>query len=257
MNKRSGDVINDFTENKINGNLTSGVTWVQRDSNWTLLFSGNSHNVDIPRDPSIGSYMSIVVKICYRNSTPNWQRCVGRWDFGSANLAWAFFWPASTTGNAVKDKWNFLWSTTGAWNNNDAVSSINNIVLNRWYQLVATHDGANVRLYVDSILEDTQAEGGTIHNAVDDGITLGYYGDGIADHRPFYGEIEYIYLYDRPLTQSEINYVYVRPFYMFDRPAKPLFHVAGGAPPTITPLFMDLGTFYWTIKKANGLYSRL
>ena len=119
------------------------------------------------------------------------------------------------------------------------------------YCLVGRYDGINISIWVDGIKKGQNAQTGNVQGNFPFKLGHKYSTD-------YYSDIKtnVLYFFDHALPDPEILRLYSRPFYRFDRPARPLYHVAAG-PPAITPLFMDLGTMYWTVKKTSGLYTRM
>jgi len=88
-----------------------------------------------------------------------------------------------------------------------------------WHQLVGTYDGANVRVYVDSVVGGTVGSltGLTGSNATSN-LTLGAVRDGAGYF--FDGIIDHVMIYNRALSASEIALLYREPFCMFKDPAE-------------------------------------
>jgi len=80
--------------------------------------------------------------------------------------------------------------------------------IDQWYHLVATHDGVNIRLYVDAVEQTpATAAAGTIASGVAN-TTIGAAGDA-GDSRRFPGSIGEIRIYNRALTPLEIQHNYL------------------------------------------------
>ena len=79
-------------------------------------------------------------------------------------------------------------------------------VINQWYNLVATADGSNLKLYVDGSLVDTQSYDGTIStNSLSTDIGAFRQSDG---NFFFDGKIADVRIYDTDLTASQVSDLY-------------------------------------------------
>jgi hypothetical protein len=81
--------------------------------------------------------------------------------------------------------------------------SSSNLTLNTWQHIVATHDGTNVRFYINGILDRTQA-GWALVNIAEDwriGVTVN-------NTRHWDGTIDELRVYNRALTDQEILRLY-------------------------------------------------
>ena len=79
-------------------------------------------------------------------------------------------------------------------------------VINQWYNLVATADGSNLKLYVDGSLVDTQSYDGTIStNSLSTDIGAFRQSDG---NFFFDGKIADVRIYDIDLTASQVSDLY-------------------------------------------------
>ena len=78
------------------------------------------------------------------------------------------------------------------------IATGNPITTHRWYHVVGTFDGATARIYVNGVLEGTQAA--TIQH-YDTPVTIG---SSHGSERFFPGQIDEVTLYDRTLTDDEV-----------------------------------------------------
>ena len=86
------------------------------------------------------------------------------------------------------------------------IYSTNLYTTDEWHYLVAVKDGADMKLYLDGVLDPTTAtDASTINGALD--LALGRIGKSISG-RYFNGMLDDIALYDRALTYEEIYYHY-------------------------------------------------
>jgi hypothetical protein len=84
------------------------------------------------------------------------------------------------------------------------------IAAKSWNHIVATYDGINIKVYINSKLDKTIDKSGTINH---------YTGDYFINGVPwYYGNIMMsdFFMWNRALTASEITYLYCNPFCMFE-----------------------------------------
>jgi len=80
------------------------------------------------------------------------------------------------------------------------------VVANKWYHLLGTFNGSNVKLYVDGSLEDTTAFTGTLTTPTGDMLVgAAYFNDAIGDWWP--GNLANVAIWNRALSSDEINSV--------------------------------------------------
>lgn len=77
----------------------------------------------------------------------------------------------------------------------------------KWYHVVGTYDGANIRIYVNGVLEGTKSCTG---NFVSNPTPLYFGSRGIYNDRNFNGNIDEVSIYSRSLTSEEILASYNR-----------------------------------------------
>lgn len=81
-----------------------------------------------------------------------------------------------------------------------------NLEANRWYQIDATFDGSDIKLYVDGVFKGMWNQPGGITDDTNHGnIYIGYSG---TDNEYFDGYIDEIKIYNRALSSEEINNPY-------------------------------------------------
>jgi len=86
------------------------------------------------------------------------------------------------------------------------VDDTTNLNANRWEYIVATYDGSNIRMYKNGALSTTVAYSTSIATSTNS-LYIGNYWDG---NYPFYGIIDDVRIYNRALSQSEIQAYYER-----------------------------------------------
>lgn len=101
-------------------------------------------------------------------------------------------------------------NTFGFWANgtytNSNVQSTTNFVTNRWYHVVGTYDGSNIKIYVDGQLEGTQAYTAT-PAATDQPLVIGrWYGNYSGYYHD--GQIDQVRIFNKALSSSEVTQLY-------------------------------------------------
>src|SRR6185503_16695191 len=72
-----------------------------------------------------------------------------------------------------------------------------------WYHLAGTYDGSNVRLYVDGIQIDSDAQTGNLATNTTDGVTIACDSDCTGADAPD-GKIDDVRIYNRALSAAEV-----------------------------------------------------
>ncbi len=99
--------------------------------------------------------------------------------------------------------WTGKWSIVignGEW---QQVTSSSNVVLSQWTHIAATYDGANLKLYINGVLEGTPpATGGFVPNPSSQ-FSIGNYNDGSSYY--FNGKIDEVRLWNVARSQADIQ----------------------------------------------------
>jgi len=88
------------------------------------------------------------------------------------------------------------------------VVSSTTISANEWYHIAGTYDGSNLKLYINGLLEDSDASTGSIDND-DVSFTIGARESGIDRH--FGGSMSDVKVYSSALTEAEVQSQYLKP----------------------------------------------
>lgn len=81
---------------------------------------------------------------------------------------------------------------------------------NRWHYITGVYDGANMKLYVDGLLNDTRAKTGSLDTDPDN-MMIGCYDiadDGVCDSEYFNGVIDEVMIVNRSLSAEEIKEIH-------------------------------------------------
>lgn len=199
LNETSGAIV-DSSGNSNNGTVNGGISYNQTGKFGTALdFNGSNGFIHIPHDnslnptdkitllawlkwdidPSLGnSYASIINKFADNHY---------RLQHNNANENFEF--AIRTTPNG--DRW---------------VDSTTIPQKDKWYLLVGTYDGADLKIYVNGNLENTASHGGDLVTSISD-LNIGR---RTANDRFFNGIIDEVAIFDRALSESEIENIYLR-----------------------------------------------
>ncbi len=83
----------------------------------------------------------------------------------------------------------------------------NNIAIHNWHHLVVTYDNSNIRHYIDGLLDKTSAQTGQINSGAE-ALTFGAHDVNVATRRWLFGSLDDIRIYNRALSESEIQELY-------------------------------------------------
>ena len=115
--------------------------------------------------------------------------------------------------------------------------------VNNWIHLVAIRNAANAYLYINGILVGTDTSAGTANISNPHNFTIG--GSEGGPTNPYIGSIDNIQIWNRALSPSEIQQLYMTPFRMFEREPIEIWTAASYVPPAGDVGFMTLNTRYW------------
>jgi hypothetical protein len=73
---------------------------------------------------------------------------------------------------------------------------------NTWMHIAATHDGQEIKLYIDGVLESSSSAAGLVIGTNDVDLAIGAQDDGLA---PFQGVIDQVHLYSYALSATDIQ----------------------------------------------------
>jgi len=248
MSENSGLKIFDSSRYGNTGTFAAGAAspiWVTGKYGPCLNFDGDDHII-VPDSPSldcVGTGLSIVAWI---------TEVAGNYDyFVSKNGITA---GGYSVGKRDADEFIFWVYTTGG----GSVSSTPVHVFGTgWVHVVATFDGAWMKMYVNGvhILPDT-ANAGSIPAGADD-LFIGAYNDGTPASNQWLGQIDDVSIYNRALSASEIQQLFYDPFCMFARRGWPVGFDTGAVPPAAESVFGSLLTEAMYIKYKKGMYSEI
>lgn len=189
-----GDTVKDLIGDN-SGKIFNSVEIAEGKINQALLFSGGY--VEVPDDPSIKPEQFTVQFWVNSNK-----------DFGATTR----FELVDDTGQIVirndergefGSNLAFHWYDGAAW---QAINPASVLSAGEWYNVAATHDGSEAKLYVNGKLEDSLSKG-FAWSAGETGISIG--GHKWASANFLDGMIDELLFYEKALTEGEVKKNYV------------------------------------------------
>ena len=176
----------------LNGNHGAiyGATWTTGRVGGALAFDGINDYIDLGNLGNMGRFsLSLWIK---PDSVSGTQRFIGK---GHSCVNW-------TSLSLVNDHIQMLvWDSIG---NTSLDSAVGSISVDNWYHVVGTHDGTNIKLY----LNGTEVDSDTKVFSLDDSqnFILGRNAEYAIEH--FKGTIDEVAIYNRALTIGEVQQHY-------------------------------------------------
>jgi len=203
-NDAAGATVKDTSGNGNDGTLSGSYSWVLGNFDGAINFNGVTGQLNLG-NPVILSppLMSIVswIKTAFIGS--NKQICTKDSTATETERAWQF--RKNTT-----DHIQFI--VFKADEDYGVASGTSDIADNDWHQVVGTYDGANVKVYVDHVLEDTTPFVGTVQSQTNDVLVA-------RSENPapgfWEGRIDHNFIFNKGLSQAEIDTLFADPFWMY------------------------------------------
>jgi subtilase family serine protease len=179
-----------------NGTLVNGVSFAPGEVGQAFSFDGTSGYVSIPDSPSLDTFVSSItietwIKFNQVDTSPNWNGIVTK-----GNSSWRL----ALYGNSFV----IGFSTTGL--SNVDLAGNKNINDGQWHHVAAIYDETNKYIYVDGVLDASTPATGTIaQNSYP--VCIGENAE--APGHLWNGLIDEVSIYNRALTASEIQLIYV------------------------------------------------
>jgi hypothetical protein len=185
----TGTTWSDLSGNGNNGTLTNGPTF-NSGNGGSIVFDGVDDFVTVPSSTSLtieGEGLTLGAWVNYNLTQQDWKGVIYK---ASGN---------STGFQLFIDSSEFIAfgiiTTTGFARPNSGVY----LSPNTWHYIVGTYDGANMRIYENTILRNTLAKTGTIVNA---NVSLNIGRSFSTEEMP--GNIAQVSIYNRALSATEI-----------------------------------------------------
>lgn len=214
INEGAGSKVKDVTYRENDGTLTGmnpESDWLGSPLGGSLHFDGSDDFVSIP-DTVANSFalrttgFTLSAWFAPTGEPPaNWGRIVSKSN-GSTSDDFALSYAGGTSGDIVKYNPAFR-VTTGT-----GVGTIGGTTLAQpntgWYHVAGTWDLATMRIYVNGVLEDSEARGGVLQDS-DERLAIGGHADSALRRQA--GYVDDVRLYQRALNDIEIQQLYSRP----------------------------------------------
>ena len=190
LNESSGEA-QDYTSNSnngiLNGNITQGATGLLGGNSYS--FDGSGDYVQIPDDP-LFSVSKVTISVWVKRN-------------GSKSQEYIFdgrghkYWLKEDDGT---ENPRFGLRVGGS----SYAAQAGSLPDGEWTQIVCIFDGDQLKIFTDGDLISSTSASGTIDKSIGNPQIGRYQGGGYN----FQGEISEVRLYDRPLTDSEVRYLY-------------------------------------------------
>lgn len=211
----SGGQVFDLSRNGNDGTLT-GTFWTSGNFGHALGFDGVDDIVNVGRNLILdwGTTLTVTAWINVSSSHANYDMIYGR-ELGAndRNGLWI--------SNTNKIHFREHKDATG-------INSNTSIPLDRWCFVAAVLNGSSRQVYLNGVLDNSDAAGMTPNIVVDDFFIGRNIGETNRDE--FLGKISSVSFYNRALTAGEIALLYREPFCMFDSEDVALITPAPTAP---------------------------
>ncbi len=129
-------------------NITLVIDGIENVTNDTGFYSfdGVSAFVEVSDDPSLDITSAITISAWVNSRVVTGKNIITKFD-NNADEAWQVLFSGS-------DKFDFGISDTAGFGDSTNLRSIQTILPNQWYHLLATYDGTEMRLYINGILDN-------------------------------------------------------------------------------------------------------
>lgn len=212
LNRNTRDISGNGNHGTVvyNGPYTTGP---DSETNGAIMLDGNKTRVEVSSISQISNPFTLSYRVKF-NNTSGWQTMIGADTDVAINRA-AFYFQKEGSSDITGEKFVFcLVQSNGLCvgavdesTGHHGATSATEISTDTWYQVTATYDGSNIKLYVDGVLEDTKAYTGSVLN-INSPIQLGagYYADNIGDFVD--GDMADVYIYDVALSDAQVLNLY-------------------------------------------------
>jgi len=189
----SGPTVLDASGNNNNGTITGAARTITAKYGQALSFTG-SHYVTIPDAPSLDLTNSMTIEAWVRpTSLSSWRTIILK-ENGS-EMAYGLY---ASGGSNRPSGWVRINPTTG---DSQSVYSSSALTTNTWNHIATTYDGTSLKIYKNGILVGTRNQTGNMYVS---GNPLRIGGNLIWGEY-FRGQIDDVRVYNRALTQTEIQ----------------------------------------------------
>ncbi len=180
-------------------------------NNSSLTFNGTSSYANVPVNPLLVLTNHITIEAWINSAawtvgpTPSGNSivCHHGWQYGEQGYVLR----AGTTATNGQLSFNFAGiDTAGAYTSWQEVTSTTFLNLNTWYHVAGTFDGDTLKCYINGNLAGTTPFKGTIRDSSAYDLKIGRLAyTGIGQDRFFNGKIDEVRIWNRALSQSELQ----------------------------------------------------
>jgi len=205
FDKGSGNIAVDSSGNGNNGTLINSPAWVDGVFGKALSFDGASNYVQIPDSSSLDVTANVTVAAwvyprAYVDNAGDNPHIVSRCAANGQSIYLFGIYP-----NSHK----IMYAVCGT-GNTLVQSSAANLTLNAWTYLAITYNGSYVSLYINGTFNSGYAQSGPIQTT-SNRLTIGCNSYPVTTYAYFNGTIDEVRIYNRTLSQQEIQEIMVIP----------------------------------------------
>ncbi|HLY11671.1 MAG TPA: LamG domain-containing protein [Planctomycetota bacterium] len=195
LDEGAGSQAEDASGHQSPGRLMGGADWGAGHLGKALHLDGRDGHLSVPDSASLRLTGDLTIAFWFRkDQVPNdWARLVGKGDLNNRNYG-VFLGASFHQDHLLFQQWDA---------SKKAVTEVNgkfHTELGKWYHVAAVAKGEDASLYIDGKLDMTLKRKGVPATSADP-LILGYPGS----MRPFAGMLDDVRIYERALTESEIQ----------------------------------------------------
>jgi len=235
FNQTSGDLIDVSLNNVIGAKESESIVTWRNSKKGRIAHFNNSNSAGVtygfnlgdPRSLEISDEITILsgVKVPSNPGGPNWARIISKTNGGTGD----------NWGVSLQDPPNAR--ELGFRINNNSLGG-SALVANQYHDLAFTYKSGDKRIYIDGNIDVTDTQTGSITTS--GVVKIGSHGS--ADDRGLFGEIYYLYIIPRSLSQKEVRNISENPWSVFEPPSQRIFVPAvSGVTGKSNPLSGPLG----------------
>ena len=190
LNENSGSVA--FDSESTNNGVITGAQWVTGVSGSALEFNGSDDYVNIPNADNLNVSQNITIMAWAKTDENRTARIAQKGDWDGHGI--------------YQDKWNgWKCGIRLASNNSHSINWGDGIpVLNEWYHIALTYNGASLKLFVNGQLKNQKAVSGNLKI----NSRVFSIGSDNGAQKFFNGSIDDVRIYGSALSQTEIQFIF-------------------------------------------------
>ena len=190
-----GNTVYDSSTKENDGNLYNGTTRDTGKYNYGIKFDGVNDVIIVPYDQSFDFTNEFTTEFWIKLDRISEGNVLNKWSDGSEDKK------ITINGSGYVEF--YLYNVMGG----SPLTSTTSLSINQWYHIATVYDGSEAKIYINGILDNTKPASGDIGDSNSD-LRVGYiFRDG-SEVPPINGTIDELRIYNRGLTQEEINISY-------------------------------------------------